>query len=331
MFLKVARAIARPQTFAILDLLKRSAGLSVNEIAKSLKLSYMGVKQYCNELEKKGLLDTWRRPKDLGRPEKSYRLTEKSAMLYPEVGNELSLDILESAQQLYGTSAPDKLLFNYFAKKADFYQKKIKSGSLAERLVALAKLRDAEGYCAQIEQDASVGACLVEYHSPLRTIAQAFPSVHRMEEMVFSRVLGIPVTRSETSISGLVRIVFLIGQVDAPAVQSSVLVDEATAEVEEIQPEETAEIEIELEAEATMPEVICAEVTETPVVAEMEPTELEDEAELSVMNMLAPPSYYEPAISLVPAPEPTNIIQAPNPQVSEAALSLEQDEFRLVG
>jgi predicted ArsR family transcriptional regulator len=58
MFLRIARDIAKPQTFAILDLLKRSTGLPVKELAKAMKMSYMGVKQHCMELEKKPPLST---------------------------------------------------------------------------------------------------------------------------------------------------------------------------------------------------------------------------------------------------------------------------------
>lgn len=209
MFLKVARAVAKPQTFAIMDLLKRSTGMSVNEIAKCLKLSYMGVKQYCNELERKGLLDTFRRPKDIGRPEKLYRLTSKAGAFYPEVGNELTLDILESVQQLYGPTAPDKLLFNYFSKKADAYLKKVKGTSVTERAASFAKIRESEGFCSQVEYD-SEGFRIVEFHSTLKEIVSSFPSVKRMEELMFSRILGAPVTRSEERISGLTKIAFVI-------------------------------------------------------------------------------------------------------------------------
>lgn len=210
MFLKVARAIARPQTFAILDLLKRSTGLSVNEIAKALKLSYMGVKQYCTELEKKGLVDTWRRPTTMGRPEKSYRLTPKAASFYPEVGNEMTLDLLKSIAQLYGETAPDKLLFNYFNKKADAYLKKLKGATITEKATSFAKLRDAEGCCAQIEYDEENGYRVVEYHSPMKEIADEFPNVQRMEELMFSKVLGLQVTRTEDRVSGLMKISFRI-------------------------------------------------------------------------------------------------------------------------
>ncbi|MBP7950123.1 MAG: hypothetical protein KA004_10735 [Verrucomicrobiales bacterium] len=210
MFIRVARSIARPQTFAILDLLKRSTGMSVKDIAKHLRMSYMGIKQHCVDLEKKGLLDTWRNPKQLGRPEKLYRLTPKAGAFYPEVGNELTLDLLNSIQQLYGPTAPDRLLFSYFSKRADYYLKKVKGNSVSERAASFCKIREAEGHCAEIEYDHNAGLRIVEFHSPFKEIAQTYPSVRRMEELMVNRVLGITVKRSEEKASGLTKYVFHI-------------------------------------------------------------------------------------------------------------------------
>ncbi len=203
MFLKTVRAIAKPQVVAILDVVKRSTGMSVSEISKALNMSYMGIKQHCVDLEKKGLLDTWRRPKDIGRPEKTYRLTDKAQSLFPQVGIELTLDILQTIGQLYGPTAPEKLLFNYFSKKVDEYLKKIPAGSTPERAAAFVRLREMEGYCSQIEVDTRFGFRIVEFHNPLAELMEKYPSVHRMEEAMISKILGSPLVRSEEHASGL--------------------------------------------------------------------------------------------------------------------------------
>lgn len=70
--LPLLREIVHAPVLEIILLLKRSTGMSVNELCREMKMSYMGVKQHCVELEKKRLLDTWRRPKPAGRPEKVY-------------------------------------------------------------------------------------------------------------------------------------------------------------------------------------------------------------------------------------------------------------------
>lgn len=210
MFLRIARDIAKPQTFAILDLLKRSTGLSVNELAEALKMSYMGVKQHCLDLEKKGLLDTWRRPGAVGRPEKAYRLTGKAAAFYPEAGNELTLELLHSIQQIYGPSAPDKLLFNHFSKKAVQYSQKVQGHTVKERALSFAKIRNLEGYCAETEEDPGHGLRLVEFHHPLKEILNAFPSIRQMETVLFQKVLLTEVHRTEERASGLTRVTWQI-------------------------------------------------------------------------------------------------------------------------
>ena len=210
MFLKVIRDIAKPQWFEIIMLLKRSVGLSVAELGKELGMSYMGVKQHCIALEKRGYLDTWRRPKEIGRPEKAYRLTEKANALFPDVGSELTLEILDSIKAISGANAAEKLLFAYFQKIGRNYQAKVKGESLEERLQSLARIRDREGRLSSFEAG-DEGVRLVEYHDPLRGIAAAFDSVHRMEEQMLERVLGVSVSREQETASGLTKIVFQIG------------------------------------------------------------------------------------------------------------------------
>lgn len=210
MFLRIARDIAKPQSFAILDLLKRSTGLPVKELAKALKMSYMGVKQHCVELEKKGFLDTWRRSGEVGRPEKLYRLTAKSASFYPEAGNEMTLEILQSIQQIYGPTAPDKLLFAHFAKKTEAYLKKIKGHSISERATAFAKMRNEEGYCSEVAYDPKDGFRIVEFHHPMKEIATAFPSIRQMETQMIQKILMTGVQRVEEKASGLTKTAWVI-------------------------------------------------------------------------------------------------------------------------
>lgn len=222
MLLKTFRDIARPQVVAILDLIKRSTGLSVTEISRALDMSYMGVKQYCLELEEKGYLDTWRRSKAVGRPEITYRLTAKAQALFPQMSNELTSEILECIQQIYGATAVDKLLFNYFARKAEYYNRKIRGTSTAERAAALVRLRDQEGYCSQVEYDPRQGFRITEYHSPFREIAEQFPSVWKMEEAMFGKILQSQVIRREEKASGLTRFTFTVSTVSVKSPEEKV-------------------------------------------------------------------------------------------------------------
>src|SRR5213595_1010441 len=115
---KLLAEIGRTQRHEILNSLKRSKGLSVNELVRKMKMSYMGIKQHCLTLQRDGYLDTWRRPQKMGRPEMVYRLTRRSHDLFPTDSNRLTLEVLRSAQEIYGRNAPEKLLYNALSGKS---------------------------------------------------------------------------------------------------------------------------------------------------------------------------------------------------------------------
>jgi predicted ArsR family transcriptional regulator len=219
MFVKIARDIAKPQIFAILDLLKRSTGLSVSELAKALEMSYMGVKQHCIDLERKGLVDTRRRPGMAGRPEKAYRLTSKAAAFYPEAGNEFTLEILQTIKQIYGSPDTDKLLQAHFLKKTDSYLKKVKGAIPSERAASFARIRNSEGYCAELNGDGAETCQIVEFHHPMKELIAAFPSIISMELEMVGKILRAGVQRQEERAGGLIRVCWTVAAAaDAPRV-----------------------------------------------------------------------------------------------------------------
>ncbi len=211
MFLKILRDIAKPQWFEIIVHLKQSTGMSVAELSKVLGMSYMGVKQHCVELEKRGYLDTWRRPKKVGRPEKAYRLTHKADLFFPQLGNDFALGMLDSLSSMQGDAAAEKILFGYFQARTDFYKKKLKGSGLLELAGSLAKVRHSEGYLSECQQRDDSSCRIVEYHTPFGDLATKYPILVRMEEQMFERILGVPVKRNEERASALMRFVFSIG------------------------------------------------------------------------------------------------------------------------
>jgi predicted ArsR family transcriptional regulator len=185
--------------------------MTVTELCTAMKMSYMGVKQHCVELEKAGFLDTWRRPKAAGRPEKLYRLTPKADVLFLNCGPTLTLDLLTTAERVYGESAPPKLLFTYFQSKGEAVSAKLaKATTLEERARLLARLRSAEGCMSTCETDAQGRLVLVEHHRPLRELAVRYDMVDELECEMIERLMGCEVRRSVEEVSGLVRVTFQI-------------------------------------------------------------------------------------------------------------------------
>jgi predicted ArsR family transcriptional regulator len=204
--LPLLREIVHAPVLEIILHLKRSTGMSVNELCREMKMSYMGVKQHCVDMEKKRLLDTWRRPKPAGRPEKVYRLTHKLDGLFPEMGNEWTLSLLATADQVFGERAADKLLYNHFQKRTERWQKSLRGANLATRVKELAKLRAMEGYLTLV-QEIEGGLEMVDHHDPCGVVAADYPLVQELDWAAVERVLGVEVEQRVEEASGLKRVI----------------------------------------------------------------------------------------------------------------------------
>jgi predicted ArsR family transcriptional regulator len=205
---KLLAEIGRTQRLEILNSLKRTKGMSVNQLVDKMKMSYMGIKQHCLTLQRDGYLDTWRRPQKMGRPEMVYRLTRRSHDLYPSDSNQFTLELLESIQEIHGPNAPEKLLYNIFEKRTAALKAKAKGETVAERARWLAKVRDGEGYMSQFTMDEKEGPQILECHSPILNLIERYPIVGRLEQDMFEAILGTPVRREETRASGLYECAF---------------------------------------------------------------------------------------------------------------------------
>lgn len=200
--------IGRTQRLEILNSLKRTKGMSVNELVEKMGMSYMGIKQHCLTLQRDGYLDTWRRPQKMGRPEMVYRLTRRSHDLFPADSNEFTLELLRSICDIYGANAPEKLLYNVFEKRTAALKAKAKGENVVERAKWLAKARDSEGYMAQFLPSEKDGPQILECHSPIFNLLEKYPIIGRLEQDMFDGVLGTSVRREETRTSGLYECAF---------------------------------------------------------------------------------------------------------------------------
>jgi predicted ArsR family transcriptional regulator len=201
--------IGRTQRLDIINSLKRTKGMSVNELVDKMGMSYMGIKQHCITLHRNGYLDTWRRPQKMGRPEMVYRLTRRTHDLFHADSNHFTLDLLKAAQEIYGPNAPEKLLYNIFKKKTAALKAKVKGDTLADRAKWLAQVRDGEGYMAQfINNSQDGGPHILECHSPILNLVEEYPIIGRFEQDMFEAVLGTRVRRQLARNSGLYECAF---------------------------------------------------------------------------------------------------------------------------
>jgi len=95
-----------------------------------------------------------------------------------------------------------------FAARTEEYVRKVRGKTVLEMAETLAKIREHEGYLSEISTSDRIA--VVEYHSPIMDLLEAFPLVRRLEREMFERVLGVRVEREEKTASGLYQCRFIL-------------------------------------------------------------------------------------------------------------------------
>ncbi len=199
MFNETFRDLSKPQVLNLIEAIKKSRGMAVADLARELEMSYMGVKQHCQKLEKIGYLKTWRVPRSgVGRPEKLYKLTSKCDALFPQPDVDMMLNVLEGMQSLFGSTSPEKIFMHHYDKLREDWAKSINKGkSLVEKATRLADLRDKAGCFSRCKYDVEFGFRIEEYHNPMYDLFQKFPNIIQQEVRMMEHLLGSKVKRQE--------------------------------------------------------------------------------------------------------------------------------------
>ena len=199
MLLPVFRDLIKSQWLTVLEELKRSGGQSASDLARATGVSYMTVKNYCEELLKAGYVLRTRLPRTaVGRPEIFYSLSAKSDALFPQAGLDFTLDLLDEVKQMYGESGPEKLLFQYYQKRQDQWAKLLdKLPSITEKAAKLVKLREKDGCSSRCETQPGEPIRITELHNPLQRVFERYPRAAAMETRMLEQLLGRRLVRTE--------------------------------------------------------------------------------------------------------------------------------------
>ena len=201
MFLYGFRELVRPQWVKIVEELKIQGSMPIPELAALMEMSYMGVKQHCEALHELGYLERNRVPRtEVGRPEITYRLTAKADALFPQAGVGMTLSLLENMKQLFGATAPEKLLFQYFSDlQGKWISRLQRAKSLVEKATILASLREKEGCFSRCSYDVKNGFRIEEFHHPLWALFAEYPAAILMELRMMEQLMGSKVERREVA------------------------------------------------------------------------------------------------------------------------------------
>lgn len=199
----------------LLERLKRAGPATALQLARSLGLTDVAVRQHLLALEEGGLVEERRRePEGRGRPSVEWSLGPLAQELFPDRHADLTVGLIEAARATFGQEGLDRLVTHRAREQTSAYRELLsKPGtSLAGRVKALARQRTAEGYMAEAVPEKRGAYLLIEHNCPICEAARSCTGLCNAELEVFQESLGddVRVERTQHLLSGGARCVYRI-------------------------------------------------------------------------------------------------------------------------
>lgn len=203
----------------VLYLLKTRGAQTAQQLAALLDLTSMGARRQLEAWQDKGLVEFEETADKVGRPARHWRLTAAGHARFPDRHADLTLQLIEQVRGLFGAAGLEQLIAAREVDSERQYNERLgaQTADWPARAAALAGLRSAEGYMAEVEQQDDGSLLLIENHCPICAAATSCQSFCRSELDIFRRVLGegVAVERAEHLLAGARRCVYRITPVRA--------------------------------------------------------------------------------------------------------------------
>ena len=175
-------------------LLKRGTA-TAGAIAHHLDITPQGIRRHLKHLESDGLIEHQTSQAGMGRPNHLYQLSREGREQFPDQYDQFALSLLNTVADTMGPEHVSKLLKHQWQRKAKAYREQLGDAPLADRMQALVKLRQAEGYMAecypadQVDTDGGLAFVITEYNCAIAHIAESYPTVCGHELAMFAIAL----------------------------------------------------------------------------------------------------------------------------------------------
>lgn len=182
-------------------------------LSGALGVSRQAALQQLERLSADGLVAFTDERRGVGRPRRTWSLTEKAQARFPDTHAQLTVEMLDALRAEFGDDGVERLIARRERQTALAYSAAIgASDDLEARVARLAEIRTAEGYMASSSPDPAGGFLLVENHCPICAAAAACQGFCRAELEVFRAVLGpdASVERTDHILAGARRCAYRI-------------------------------------------------------------------------------------------------------------------------
>ncbi len=187
---------------SIVRLLKKSSGLSIEELSKSIHITPMGIRQHLLSLEKKGVVTYIAKKTGIGRPGFVYMLTDSADALFPKSFDKFAIEILSDINKHEG---PEKLN-TIFRRRKDNRLKTIRNAlagfeTFDDTVNGLKNMLESEGHIVELTRN-NGNYHLKQYNCPISKIAVEFKDLCGYELLMYQELLGEQVTMEESIAEG---------------------------------------------------------------------------------------------------------------------------------
>src|SRR6516162_8514635 len=138
----------------IVKMLKTEGPLDAATLAERIGVSAMAIRQHLYILQDEKIVTAKERPVPLGRPAKYWELTRKADRLFPDAYAELSVSLIDSLNDTFGSDGLQRILERRTARQRVSYSARIPAAMpLRRKLQKLVEIRTEEGYMAELRSE----------------------------------------------------------------------------------------------------------------------------------------------------------------------------------
>lgn len=185
--------------------LKANGESGLDELSKALKISKMAVHKHLSSLEERGLVEeesSRTTGGKVGRPRSIYRLTSRGSTTFPRAYGAVATCALRFIEKKLGKKAVEQVLRERQSEVFEKYKTALEDLDFEERVKALAKLRDGEGYMAESRKLSPAKYVMFERNCPIIQLAQDYWQACTTETELFQNLLHAKVETTHRAAKG---------------------------------------------------------------------------------------------------------------------------------
>jgi predicted ArsR family transcriptional regulator len=196
----------------ILLLLKSQGPAQTKALAEAVGVTRQAARLQMEKLAAEDLVEHVTERMGVGRPRRSWSLSEKGHQRFPDSHAQMTLELIEGIRGEFGEEGMDRLIKRREQATEVGYRRALDSAAtLEDRLERLAQVRAAEGYMAEWSRQDDGAYLLIENHCPICAAAKACQGFCRSELTLFETMLApAKVTRVEHILADARRCAYLV-------------------------------------------------------------------------------------------------------------------------